>query len=424
MYNIHAQYLTDTQREELYQQLSRVRPSMIVVMDNEAFAHRCLSAVKNVVYRSSPIDFDNVHTQHTVQQWVENHAPFGNRFILYANNEPHTDEASFEWLLGVAKACVARGWDVALGNFSVGRPSYPEWQTPAAKKFLSYIQIHSDHCYLGLHEYFPSFWGYELMRDKRMDMHRSRWTNLYRWGGGTHLLGRYEHILMQYPRLKIAFTEFGTDSVDAAQDWQKDVPGWSPAFFGLNQHDDAYRGWAHSGQSAAMYYYDSLVEAYRTFYAPYRSRILGLAAYCYGGEGMWQRYDMARKPELLHLFEQDPFKEAPMPVKTIPKGPYTVPNGPGLNLRDRPGGNIVALLAPGALLSVTDGILEPQGSNDWVHVLVGGNTGYVAYLPTNPIKPYVPPNRDALIIAELRGAVESLSDLKARLLAIEQLLNS
>lgn len=428
-FNIFGMYTTRSQKDELVRMFKVIKPPMCVVIDDLAFAGelKAASPGTEVITRDFRYDFDNAHRQLSPEQWMIAHQAAGEAgFTLYANNEPAWNVELINWLHDIAKRCIAKRWKVVLGNFSVGTPGEMAWGI--GKDLLTTIGNNRQYLRLGLHEYAPTLWTYEFGRETDA----TRWVGV---GGLPYLVGRYRWVLKychdnSIPAPLIAFTEWGFDTIHAAIEWQKTVPGFKEPM-GIINSRPAFGAWG--GGKADHYAFLSLKAMWERLYRQDSANILGMALFCYGHEGgsLWQYFDWSKTIVPQYILADGGFKKGEIPVSytivsqgTIVKqqiinnistilNQRSIPSTDGIDKGDVHNGDTINLVIDSHALSgvYTWRRIIVDGESRWIAVKGGGINALFSDLP----EPEIPPATRAEIRASLAGMVTELNRLIAQI---------
>lgn len=257
--NILAQFVKD--RDKLYHWLTRVRPTVVVVMDNIDMARRIRSQFPGctVIYRAYNPNDHRWHEAMTPAAWLDMHTPqAADGIVLQVFNEPGFSAPLAAWCVEVMRLAAERGIRLCLPNFAVGNPPEDVITSGAVDDLLRAFARYPQHI-LGLHEY----WTNHPVTDPP-----------YLTGRFRAWLERAEQIGAAAPRIVI--TEHGRDRAGARHD------GWR----GIGLSEDAYA--------------DMLIRAQQDIYALHR---IPTCVFCYGASDDWQSFDMEGAETLLRRIE-------------------------------------------------------------------------------------------------------------------------
>jgi hypothetical protein len=272
---------------------------------------------------------------------------------LYISNEPVWSR-SLDWCQRVGELAIARGWKTALGSWSVGIPEPHE--IPLARNLLAFAHKYRGQTALAFHPYFP--WGYAAY-----DAFGATLRNYRDWPKvappDTHIVGRDRRIVnyarsLGY-RIEIMHTEYGSDSVHAADDMRRLARASVTDRFGWQLAKLRYPEWGHLGlPDAETLYAKSLSWVWNTFYAPY-PEFVGAALFCFGRFGDWRFYDVSDNQYLLQKIasEDFPVNAQATPAYVIKSSGATLTraraSGVVVNVRALPhtGAQVVAQIKPG-----------------------------------------------------------------------------
>lgn len=305
MYNIHATYLTQSGRTSLTTHLQRLRPSLVVVMDDPAYAHNLCQLLPSTSVVHRTYMGDATHTRINPQAWIDQHRWCAETGVwAYHNNEPPLDNASITDALAVARlALQVPQLKVVLLNLSVGMPH--AWDP--ARELIQLVGQHPDRLAIGLHEYAPALWTKWLGDATAQDQWIQQRTQ------PAWLMGRH-HQLVDYcrkeglPVPRVAITEWGFDRIFATEEWQQALPrtGGYTEISGVLTCPAVWDTWKRVDQTWQGYLFDQLQAAWNVLYRPYPN-IMGVALFCYGAQGHWERYDYQHLHEFKALLEQGNF---------------------------------------------------------------------------------------------------------------------
>lgn len=332
-YNIHN-HLTETDREVLVAHLARIKPGLVVVMDDPHLARRIHAASPNtrVVYRKYL--GDHTHLRMTPQQWVATYQaelPASEGVYWYCNNEPGFSLELVQWLTDVARLVLQANGRACLGNWSVGTPEPNDWLR--AKDLLKLCGDNPARLMIGLHEYAPTWVG----REFGMEYNPSSWPE--KISGASYLLSRYRYIFracdtLGVRRPKIAITEWGFDRIHAVGEWQQSLPRTpgqdliGPLWGNLSAWDSM----KPPSMAWPEYMVKQLAWAWRAIYR-HDPEIVGTALFCWGADpgSAWKAFDFRSVPDIIPLMEGVNWTMNSIPPK--PVGTHWVAN---MNVREKP----------------------------------------------------------------------------------------
>lgn len=336
---------------------------------------------------------------------------------VYVNNEPDWSR-SLEWCRQVGALLVARGWRGVLGNWSVGVPE-PE-QIGEADALFKLAHAHRGRIMLGWHEYFP--YGYAAH-----DVFGPQLRPVADWPetapADTHILGRMRRALRYCRprgyRIEAALTEYGSDTVHAAEDMRQVAWAKPTDRFGWQLAKVRYPAWHNLGlPDSETLYARSLAWAWRVFYQPW-PEVVGAAHFCFGRTGDWRYYDVSDNPYLLDLIAQEEFTVSSSNTHTIinegttlERARVTMLDGAPLNVRVLPhtGATVVGTLKTGEEIEYySDSRATNTGATiyEWRRLKSGRWFAKVPQLKLDTINPGV-----EAILAQVTVAREALDEIE------------
>lgn len=352
--NVHGGTIHDSDTRAVMDFVRKYRPNTMLVLNNPALASWMADeGVEHVILRmklGGNMDDDSLYRRWSTfdDWWNESRRYYTDkRLIVHVDNEP-----SGEWtrIAQFAKRGMQRLHDddhvgVFL-NLGVGNPdNLNVWNNELADVVT--IINNSEH-YLGLHEYFmlhPNLGTSGYGVDSNYNLTGSRVPDAMDW-----ILGRWQYSDCD----KILITEFGTDDVAAIRS------GWKlPIISGILSHlafwnkpQDYFK---HQMDLAAEYYDDP--------------RIKGICWFCAGNSGGWELYNILSTPTVLDYYGAMNTVEKEILVKSKDANSLT-------NFRDGPSsstGRVIGSIPKDWTVATTDN----QTSGKWLHLTIGGKTGWV-----------------------------------------------
>lgn len=390
MWNISADYLTDTERYQLKQHLIRIQnkmpnqPITIIVLGNPGYAIELKQAISQaiIIYRkyfpNSDGDGDNSgHLRITPQQWYAAYATeiapsYG--IYYYAVNEPALTDQLISWSTEVAKILNQNGARGVFLNLSVGVPEKQDWVK--ANPLLREIAKRPKDLLIGLHEYSVPNLAYEFGAGPLPKDWPEKITN------ASWLLARYRELLLYcdrsgIPRPYIVFTEFGWDYIHAAANYQDQLPpsGSCDKTGGMWCNLQTWYQWLRgTGLDWEYYAYLQIQWAWNAIYR-WDKEVLGFAFFCYGHQGRWGIYDAKLAPNFVSYMEQGDWRKK----EVMPITPTHYISGSGTNVRFLPTTNatrVSSLTAEGHIVQRLK--TETHTDGTWhKYRFVGGLEGWV-----------------------------------------------
>lgn len=308
-YHIQPMWLSNQQREQIFQSVKALKPPMVVVMDDLGFALSLKPHVKWVVYRDIALgDANNVSLNMPASVWLDAHTIPGNAgLVLYAENEASDDPRTIQWLYDVAVGCLQRNWRVCLGNYAVGNPNHLGWS-----KFDSLLRLISQNpnkLFWGEHQYYPSMPFAEFAPSL---VHPNQWGAIQIPASEKPFINGRHRWLIDYCKLnnfkppQIMLTEFGSDEIPALYHIQKNYPHYAYAQ-GYVKAQNMYRAFA-SDLEVADYIMKSLKAIWDKIYFHDTNYIVGVALFTISGT-VWHDFDLLDISNLIQkITSNNPFK--------------------------------------------------------------------------------------------------------------------
>jgi hypothetical protein len=394
MYNIHA-HLTEQDQHILVEHLKRVKPGLVVVMDNPGLAMRIKDVLPstNVVYRRffpGGNGDNNVHTRIDAQGWLSTYLaeiPASKGIYFYCNNEPGPSQEAFNHALSCARLAVGAGAKICALNFSVGVPEPAAWRMPEAVDFLQYAGMNRSMILLGIHEYAPTYYGKEFGLDPKFP---ESWPA--KFTGKSYLISRYREVLaacieLGIPSPRIGITEWGFDIISAEEQWQQSLPHTAeegcenvgPLWCNISAWEFLKPG--HISWPVFM-----LIQLKWAWQAIYRHdpEIAGVALFCYGADpgSAWNNFDYRLVPGIHELIEAVDWSKANVTQPVVKPNAIWKAPPEGIRIRKSPiSGTVIGLIPGGAQVTIHPDKFawDPKtGGHPWVYVTYKGITGWSA----------------------------------------------
>lgn len=388
-YNIQAQALSGSEKDALVGHLRRVRPTLLVVIDEPQYAGRLAQELPDTVIfhrrfnvAGDGVGDDNIQDRMTPAQfWMSatTGLPRLGNLGIYVNNEPRFDDGVVDWLEAVGNLAAAAGRACVLGNWSMGSPADVD-ALPRAEKLMRLSQNNAG-VWIGLHEYAVLHWIHTDSGNQPPPGATPTEWYMGRW---------------KFWRRAMA----GIDAKFAITEWGFDDPLHGGVFAGQFKAADRWTQWGRFDMES--FAYEQLVEAYRAHYSD--PAVLGMALFTYGYvQDIWRDFDYRRMPVFLRKLEgllDDVPAPMPSPPAPLPPGegseepeptpPAPVP-GPGdgtrrrieyagrLNFRSDAGLGkpVLDVLDNGDVVTLTGQIAQADGYT-WVSVTHEGQAGWIA----------------------------------------------
>lgn len=404
MVYIFHNFMTDQERAYAVQHVERINPPppVLKVMDDVPFARylRSRPRLKNtrIIYRKYFAGGDdNAQDKVSPEQWLATYAADiapNEGIYYYANNEPGTQQKTWDWLYNVADLTRRAGGRVVLGNWSVGVPEPTDWARGVP--LLRLIAQYPSQLAMGVHEYIPTLWQYAPVIPNP-----AQWP--LKVVGAGDLLGRYRHMLkfcdaQGIPHPPLFITETGFDRVHAVGQWQQglkraadcDIVG--PLWCNVPQWEEWIRQY-NFPQSWQVYAAAQLFAVHQAIWR-HDTAVIGFTQFAWGTRkgSAWEGFDVKNLFEYHRYIEQ---KDWSRPVSSNPIIPGTVLEtrravidpAAGLNfvnIREAPAVSARDMgdVRDGDLFGVyTDSSATANGYT-WRRVTLGGGvSGWVANVP-------------------------------------------